>query len=306
MPNATPTIDVPPTASLSAMVTPFDADESIDHDALSHVTDWTINGGIDGLVPCGTTGEFASLTREERRAVIETTVEAADGRVPVIAGAAATTVSDVRERIDDAAAVGADAALITPPYYHAANDPAGNRIFYERVAAESSLPIYLYNIPSCTSGPLAVDTVEALVSNDAIHGIKDTSGDFSAVERLIARTPDSFRILQGYDDHFVGAQVMGAGGGINALAGVFPEAFGSLCEAIDDGDVDRARGIQRRVLSPVFDAALEYGFAPATKVALCERGVLDSATVRPPLVELDESSRAAVAEVVAAALSSLE
>ncbi|MFO7925404.1 4-hydroxy-tetrahydrodipicolinate synthase [Natronomonas sp.] len=306
MSRETTQIDLPPTASLSAMVTPFKADESVDHDALSHVADWTIDRGIDGLVPCGTTGEFASLTREERRSVIETTVEAADGRVPVIAGAAATTVQGACEFVDDAAAVGADGALITPPYYHAANDPAGNRMFYDRVAADSALPIYLYNIPSCTSGPLTPETVETLASNEAVHGIKDTSGDFSTVERFVARTPDSFRVLQGYDDHFVGAQTMGANGGINALAGVFPGAFGSLCEAMDDGDIVRARGIQQQVLSPVFDAALEYGFAPATKVALCERSVLDRATVRPPLVELDESERAAVAEVVQTAVSSLD
>jgi 4-hydroxy-tetrahydrodipicolinate synthase len=168
------------------------------------------------------------------------------------------------------------------------------------------LPIYLYNIPSCTSGPLTPETVEALASDGAIHGIKDTSGDFSAVERFVARTPDSFRVLQGYDDHFVGAQVMGASGGINALAGVFPGAFQSLCGAIDEGDTGRARDIQRDVLSPVFEAALEYGFAPAAKAALCERGVLDRATVRPPLVELDESGRAAVSEVVQTALSCLD
>jgi 4-hydroxy-tetrahydrodipicolinate synthase len=305
MSDATTSIDLPSTASLSAMVTPFDADESVDHDALAHLAAWTIDGGIDGLVPCGTTGEFAGLTREERRAVIETTVETADGRVPVVAGTAATTVPDVLTFVDDAAAVGADGALITPPYFHAANDPAGNRSFFERIAADSALPIYLYNIPSCTSGPLTPETVEALASNDAIRGIKDTSGDFSTIERFVARTPDSFRVLQGYDDHFVGAQVMGASGGINALAGVLPGAFQSLCGAIDDGDIDRARGVQRDVLSPVFEATLEYGFAPAAKAALCERGVLDRATVRPPLVELDESARAAVAEVVQTALSSL-
>jgi 4-hydroxy-tetrahydrodipicolinate synthase len=306
MSDATTPVDLPPTASLSAMVTPFGGDESLDHDALAHLTEWTIGGGIDGLVPCGTTGEFASLTREERRAVVETTVETANGRVPVLAGTAATTVPDALEFVDDAAAAGADGALITPPYFHAANEPAGNRTFFERVAADSALPIYLYNIPSCTSGPLRPETVEALASNDAVHGIKDTSGDFSTVERFVARTPDDFRVMQGYEDHFVGAQAMGADGGVNALAGVFPGAFQSLREAIDDGDTERAREIQRDVLSPVFETALEHGFAPATKAALCERGVLDRATVRPPLVELDESDRAAVAEVTRAALSRLD
>lgn len=306
MSDQTTRVDLPPIASLPAMVTPFDADETVDHDALSNLADWTIEGGVDGLVPCGTTGEFASLTREERQAVIETTVEAADGRVPVIAGAAATTVRRVHEFIDDAKAVGADGALVTPPYYHSANDSAGNRTFFERVAAETALPMYLYNIPSCTSGPITVETVGDLASNDAVHGIKDTSGDFSNIERFIGETPDSFRVFQGYDDHFVGAQVMGSAGGINALAGVFPSALRSLCDALDVGDLARAREIQRRVVSPTFDVCLERGFAPTAKVALTERGIIDHATVRPPLVELDGSDRTAAADAVENAVSHLD
>lgn len=306
MSDPTSEVELPPFASLPAMVTPFDARESVDREAISAIVEWNVDRGVDGVVPCGTTGEFASLAREERRAIIETTVEAADGRVPVIGGAAATTVERAVEFIQDAATVGADGVLVTPPYYHAANDPAGNRTFFERLARETALPIYLYNIPSCTSGPLAVETVAELATNDAIHGIKDTSGEFSTIERFIAETPESFRVLQGYDDHFVGAQVMGAGGGINALAGVFPSAFRTLCEALEDGDIERAREIQRHVVSPVFEVSLEYGFAPTIKAALRERGRIEHATVRPPLVELDESSRLIVADAVESAESHLE
>ncbi|MCQ4334357.1 4-hydroxy-tetrahydrodipicolinate synthase [Natronomonas sp. F2-12] len=299
-------IDLPPVASLPTLVTPFDADETVDHDALSALAEWTIDRGVDGLVPCGTTGEFASLTVAERRAVIETTVEAADGRVPVVAGAGATTAGDVREFIEDAAAVGADAALVPSPYYHAANDPAGNRLFYQRVADGSELPIYLYNIPACTGGPIALETVTELAPHDAIHGIKDTSGDFSAVERFIGETPSSFRVFQGYDDHFVGAWVMGSNGGMNALAGVFPKAFRTLCDALEAGDLGRARAIQRHVLSPVFGACLDHGFAPGAKVALQVRGMIDHATVRPPLVELGGKARTDIADAVEDALAYLE
>lgn len=299
-------IDLPPVASLPALVTPFNAEEAVDHGALSEVVTWTIDRGVDGLVPCGTTGEFASLTAEERQAVVETTVEAADDRVPVIAGTGATTVQGVLELIEDAAAAGADAALIPPPYYHAANDPTGNRIFYERVADGSELPIYLYNIPSCASGPIAVETVSELATREAIHGLKDTSGDFSAIERFIAEAPASFRVLEGYDDHFVGAHAVGSDGGINALAGVFPAACRTLCDALDAGESKRARTIQQRVLSPVFEVCLEYGFAAGAKVALQERGVIQHATVRPPLVELDGSAREAVTDAVERAVAHRE
>jgi 4-hydroxy-tetrahydrodipicolinate synthase len=306
MPDPTTDVDLPPIASQPTLVTPFDADETVDHDALSDLVEWTIDRGVDGLVPCGTTGEFASLADEERRAVIETTVGTADGRVPVVAGAGATTVQDALDRIEDAAAAGADAALVPSPYYHVANDPAGNRTFYERVAARSELPIYLYNIPSRTGGPIAVETVRDLATHDEIHGIKDTSGDFSAVERFMAATPESFRVFQGYDDHFVGTWAMGSNGGMNGLAGVFPGAFRTLCDALDAGDLDRAREIQRHVLSPVFETCLEHGFAAGAKVALQERGILDHATVRPPLVELEGAARDDVVETVEDALAYLE
>ena len=99
---------------------------------------------------------------------------------------------------------------------------------------------------------------------------------------------------------------MGAGGGINALAGVFPSAFRTLCDALEDGDLERARGIQRHVVSPVFEVSLECGFAPTVKAALRERGRIGHATVRPPLVELDDSSRAIVADAVESAASYIE
>ncbi len=299
-------VAIPALGTLPAMITPFDSDEAVDHASISTLVEWMIKHGVDGLVPCGTTGEFASLSREERRSVIETTAGAADGDAPIIAGAAATTVGSTLEHINDAAAAGADAVLITPPYYHAANASTGNLRFFERVADESVLPIYLYNIPMCTSGPIHTETVRKLATNDCVHGIKDTSGDFSVIQRFIAETPDSFHVFQGYDDHFVAAQLLGASGGINALAGVFPEAFEALSDALEVGDTARAKEIQQRIVSPLFELSLEYGFAPTIKTALQSRGLLENATVRPPLIELDDAQRTDVSTAVENACSYLE
>lgn len=299
-------VKLPSIGSLPAMVTPFATDETIDHGAVSDLTDWAIKNGVHGLVPCGTSGEFASLSREERRAVIETTVKTADGRVPVIAGAGATTVNDVLEYIQDAANAGADATLVPPPYYHAANAPAGNRIFFERVSEETTLPVYVYNIPSCTSGPVSVETVTELASKKAILGVKDTSGDFSTIERMISETPKSFDVLQGYDDHFVGAAVMGSNGGINGTAGIFPGAVAELCNALKKENLGRARKIQRYVLSPVFNACFEHGFAAGAKQALVKRGIIDYATVRPPLVGLENEARSDVTNAVEEAVTFLD
>jgi len=301
MPDPTTDVDLPRPATIPALVTPFDTDEAVDHGALADLVTWTVEEGVDGVLPCGTTGEFASLTAEERAAVIETTVEAAGGRVPVIAGAAGTTVAAVHRHAAAAADAGADGVLVPPPYFHAANAPAGNETFFERVADGIELPVYLYNIPSCASGPLAVETVAALADHDAIHGIKDTGGDFSALERFVTRTSAEFRVLQGYDDHFVGAHAMGAAGGINALANVVPDGYRQLCDALAADDRETARHIQRQVLSPLFDVCLDHGFAPAVKAALVARGVLDTATLRPPLVEPDGAARERVADIVAEA-----
>lgn len=306
MSNSPTPIEWPSVATMPAMVTPFNADETVNYNAVSDLVDWTIKNGVHGLVPCGTTGEFASLSRDERQKVIETTVEAADERVPIVAGAGATTVDDVLEFIDDASAAGADAALVPPPYYHAANAPAGNQVFFERVAEATALPVYIYNIPSCTGGPVSVKTVTELAAHEAIHGIKDTSGDFSTIERLISETPESFNVFQGYDDHFLGAAVMGSDGGINGLAGIFPKALRELCEAIVIEDFDRAREIQRHILSPVFEACFGHGFSAGAKLALVERGIIDDATVRPPLVELDGDAKTDVTAAVENAVSTLD
>lgn len=306
MPDPTTDVDVPSPGVMPALVTPFADDESVDHDALAELVEWTIEQGVDGLVPCGTTGEFASMSAAERQAVVETTVETADGRVPVVAGAAGTTVDEVLSHAEAAAEVGADAALVTDPFFHSANAPAGNEEFFRRVADRTPLPLYLYNIPMTTGDRVAVETVAALAAHDAVHGIKDTSGDFSYFEDVLAATPDDFRVLQGFDDHFVGGAAMGSDGGINALANVVPDAFRALCDALDDGDLAEARRLQRDVLSPLFGVCLEHGFAPTTKVTLAVRGVVDATTVRPPLVELDEEGFAAVRETVEEAVWHLE
>lgn len=306
MPDPTTDVDVPSPGVMPALVTPFDADESVDHDALSELVEWTVEQGVDGLVPCGTTGEFASMSPAERQAVVETTVDAADGRVPVVAGTAATTVDEVVHHTEAAAEVGADGALITDPFFHSANAPTGNERFFRRVADRTPLPLYLYNIPMTAGDSVAAETVATLAEHDAVHGIKDTSGDFSYFEEVLAETPDDFRVLQGFDDHFVGGAAMGSDGGINALANVVPDAFRSLCDALDAGDVAQAREIQRDVLSPLFATCLQYGFAPTTKELLAARGVVDATTVRPPLVELDEESQSAVDDVLDDALTRLE
>ncbi|WP_231188002.1 dihydrodipicolinate synthase family protein [Haladaptatus sp. DYF46] len=282
------------------LVTPY-ADGDVDETALAELVRRVDDAGMDGLVPAGTTGEFASLSDEEYETVLETTVDAADGS-PVLAGTADTTVSGTLARIETAADAGADAALIVLPYFHGANDPAGNERFLSEIADDASLPIFLYNIPSCTGQEIAPATVESLARHPKVHGLKDSSGDFNYFLEVADRTPDDFRLLQGFDSYVVPGMLMGSSGGINALSNAIPETFVAARDAVATGDVERAREIGAERIAPLFQQCVDHGFAPATKAALESRGWLETAAVRPPLVELDSAAKDEIASSVQRAL----
>ncbi len=277
-------------------VTPFD-DGSIDESPLVDLLDHLEAGGIDAVFPCGTTGEFPSLTADEQRRVVEATVDHAD--VPVVAGAAATSVADTVAAIDRAAEAGADAAAIVAPYFTTANAPAGNRAFFEAVLDEAALPVLLYNIPQCTGQRIEPETVAAVADRDDVVGIKDSSGDLAYFLSVLRETPDEFLCLQGYDALLVPALRMGADGGVNALSNAVPEVLG---EAFDRADEERGRELQSDAISPLFEACTSHGFAPATKTALAERGVIDAAEVRPPLVAVDDAGTDAIGDALERAL----
>lgn len=304
------------------LVTPFDGAGEIDEAGLEAVVDWTIDGGVDALFPCGTTGEFASLCSEERRRVIEIVVDRADGtETPVVAGAGATNVEETIEYIEEAAAIGADAAVVVPPYFHTANDRAGNEAFFEAVADRAPIPLFLYNIPSCTGRAIDPETVGSLAEREEVIGIKDSSGDFGYLLRLLRETPEPFVVLQGFDNLLYPSLRVGADGGINALANALPGVYRELYDLTASGTVtesgsvptdpavghdaplDRASSIAEAIAA-LFERCAEVGFAPATKAALVASGVLEDDRVRPPLVPADGSERAAIGSLLEDARSS--
>ncbi|GAB7010291.1 dihydrodipicolinate synthase family protein [Halorubrum trueperi] len=289
----------------SPIVTPFDADGDVDTVAIANHIESLVDAGLDGMVPCGTTGEFASLTDAEYRTVVETTVEAVDGRVPVIAGAADTTVPGVLDRLRFADEVGTDAGLVTLPYYHTSTAPDGQRAFFEEVADGASLPVFLYDIPSTVGESIDADVVAAVADRESIVGLKDTSADLAGLDPVLRETPDSFTVFQGIDALLYPSVPLGVDGGINALSQVIPEVFVALGEAIRAGDDDRALALHRRGIAPLFDRCGDHGFAPAAKVAAVHRGFIPTARVRPPLTLPDEDAREAIAADVDAALDVL-
>ena len=278
--------------ALCPTITPF-ADGGVSTAHLETLVEHVIEGGIDGLVPCGTTGEFASLSTAEYRTVVETTIDVADGRVPVMAGTAGTSVEGTLENIAFAVDCGADAALITLPYFHTANDEAGNEAFLTAVADDAALPCYLYNIPSCTGAPISLETASAVAAHDSIVGLKDSGGDFTYFQGLVERTPAEFQVYPGSDSLLAWGLLAGAAGGVCALSNVVPEAFAALVDAVERGDVATAVDLQEAIAG-LFQACVAHGFAPTAKAGLAARGVLPDATVRPPLVELDGAARETV------------
>jgi 4-hydroxy-tetrahydrodipicolinate synthase len=294
-----------PTYPVSApLVTPFTAENEVDTDALASLVEAIEHRGVAGVVPCGTTGEFASLSREEYRRVVETTAETADGWV--VAGVADTSVADVRSRIETASRAGCDAVLLTGPYFHTENASGGTERFLRAAVADSPLPVYLYNLPAYVGTELDSSTVAALADEDLVSGLKDSSGDLDYLLTLARETPDDFELYCGVDSLLVPALVGGATGGINALANVVPEAFDAATAALAAGDVERAVTLSQTAIAPLFEQCATHGFAPATKVAAASRGFLESAAVRPPLVDLGADERKDVADAVEHALAVVE
>jgi 4-hydroxy-tetrahydrodipicolinate synthase len=282
--------------SLVPTVTPF-SNGSVDADAVADLAEFVLGNGADGLIPCGTTGEFASLTDEEYETVVAASVDAADG-APVLPGAAASSVAGTLDRIEVAADCGADAVLVVLPYFHGANDPAGNERFVRAVLEGTALPVVLYNIPSCVGQSIDADLIDAVSDHPDLVGMKDTSGDLTHLTEVIRRTGKDFHLFQGFDSQLAPAVSMGATGGINAVANYLPGLIAETIDAAAADDIERARDLQVNHIGPVFDVSLDHGFAPATKAALVERGVIDDDAVRPPLVELDDGALAAVRSVL--------
>lgn len=273
-------------------------DGAVDVPALRDLVEWLAEAGVDGFVPCGTNGEFASLTDEQRRLVVETVVDAAGDR-PVIAGAADTSVGGTREQVAAVTAAGADAVLLPPPYFHTANDPSGVVDFFDGVVAGTDADVVLYDLPAYTNQRLEPDLVAELAEREQVVAVKDSGGEFGHILDLVEATPDGFDVLVGPSRLLGPAVDAGADGGVNGLANVAPRTLRSCYEAGLAGDAPGAVDRFHEDLGDLAALTGEHGYVPTVKAALAELGAIPSAEVRPPLVELDADARAAVADAVA-------
>jgi 4-hydroxy-tetrahydrodipicolinate synthase len=278
-------------SSIPALVTPF-SDGRVAEDTLGEFVEWQIAEGSNALVPCGTTGEVATLTADEHREVIAHTVQVASGRVPVIAGCGTYSTAASIERIRAAADVGADAALVVVPYYNKPSQ-AGLVAHFTAIADASPLPIVVYNVPSRTVADISVDALATIARHPKIVAVKDATGNLARVSAQRLACGEEFIQLSGNDDMALGFNAMGGVGCISVTANVAPRLCSDFQKATADGRWDEALKLQDR-LYPLH-AALFTDASPApTKYALGKVRPGFPGELRLPLVEASDASKKAV------------
>ena len=275
----------------TALVTPFRAD-GIDWDALASLIESQIDSGIHGLVPCGTTGESATLTSEEHDAVVTFCVERASGRVPILAGTGSNSTSEAVERTRAAREAGADAALVITPYYNRPT-PAGLVDHYRQVAAVG-LPIVVYNVPSRTGTALDADTYEKLASIDGVVATKEASGSFPVTEAVLRA--GKLRVISGEDALTFPLLCLGACGVISVTSNIAPRPMVDLYDYVVESNLSGAREHHRRLLPLMNVLFLESNPGPV-KAALALQGSIEE-ILRAPLVPVQASTREAIAGVL--------
>lgn len=271
-----------------ALVTPF-RDGEVDEEALRALVEHVIEGGVDGLVPCGTTGESVTLSDAEHRRVVAVVVEQARGRVPVIAGAGTVSTHHTIELAQSAREVGADGLLLVCPYYNRPTQ-AGLEAHFRAVLKAVPLPSVLYNIPGRTGVDMTVETLERLADVPSIVGVKEATGNVLRAQQILARCGDRYAVLSGDDALTLPMLSVGATGVISVTANLLPRPTSEVCRAWERGDVARARALHLGLL-PVHEAMFLESNPGPVKMALAKAGRL-APEVRLPLVwPTDETAR---------------
>ena len=265
---------------MAVLVTPLTEEESVDEAAWRKLIRRVIEGGAHAVVALGTAGEFTTLRDEEKRRALALAVDEIAGRVPLIAGTGEPGTRRAVARAQEAAALGADIAMVVPPYYYTC-DQAGVLAHYRTLAKEAGLPIMLYNIPQFTKVPVELDTVVALAQEPGFVGIKDSSGNLGGFQQLIARAQsESFSIITGSDHLLFASLAVGGDGCIGTGLNLAPGWFVQLWDAAHAGRWGEARALQQRIV--IMHGSLGFGEFPAgIKAALALMGIGNGQVAAP-------------------------
>jgi 4-hydroxy-tetrahydrodipicolinate synthase len=283
--------------SITALLTPF-KDGAVDETAFQAFVEWQISEGTQGLVPVGTTGESPTLSHSEHKRVVELCIEAAAGRVPIIAGAGSNSTEEAIHLTQHAASAGADAALIVTPYY---NKPTQGGLYahFKAVHDSADIPIFIYNIPGRSVVDMNVDTMAKLFELPNIVGVKDATGDLARVSLQRWKVGEDFVQLSGEDATALGFNAHGGSGCISVAANVAPALCAQMQEASLAGDYATALSIQDKLMPLHTALFVESNPGPAkygcSLLGKCQEDL------RLPLVSISESTRTLMQEAMAIA-----
>lgn len=281
----------------TALVTPFSDGGAVDEKRLRDVLEYQITGGVRLLVPCGTTGESATMSDEENELVIRTTVEVARGRAKVIAGTGSNSTSVAIARSKTARALGVDAVLSVAPYY---NKPTQEGLYQHfRAIAESvnGLPVVIYNVPGRTSSNITAETTLRLARDvENIVAVKEASGNLTQIMEILRGRPAGFRVISGDDSLTLALIALGADGLISVASNEAPELMSRLNDLALAGNWDDARVLHYRLL-PLLEANFIESSPGPVKAAMAMMGLLEE-NLRLPLVPVQETTRVRLREIL--------
>ncbi len=279
----------------TALVTPF-KNNQLDEEAYRNLIEWQLEQGIDGVVPCGTTGESATLSHEEHKRTISVCVDQVKGRVPVIAGAGSNCTSEAVDLTRYAKEAGADAALLIPPYYNKPT-PDGLLAHFKTIAREVPIPFFIYNVPGRTGLNVLPDTVARIFREvpEAV-GIKEATGNLTQVSSVIEECGPDFTVLSGEDSIVLPLMAVGGHGVISVSSNIVPNMMHSLCKAYMDNDQEKAKKLHLEMAPLCRAMFFETNPIPVkTSLALMKKIELE---LRLPLVPMQEKNQARLKEVL--------
>ncbi|WP_417900513.1 4-hydroxy-tetrahydrodipicolinate synthase [Bacillus haimaensis] len=273
---------------LTAMVTPFDNNGNIDFEKTTLLVNHLIKNGTDALVVAGTTGESPTLSTEEKLALFSHVVEVAAGRIPVIAGTGSNNTRASIDLSNKAEEIGVDAIMLVAPYY---NKPTQEGMYqhFKAIAAETVLPVMLYNVPGRTVANMSVDTTVRLAEIENIVAVKEASGNLDAMTEIIANTPDDFLLYSGDDGLTLPVLSVGGNGVVSVASHVIGNEMQEMIQAFEDGEHAKAAKLHQTLL-PIMKGMFSAPSPTPVKTALQLKG-MDVGGVRLPLVPLSQEER---------------
>lgn len=279
----------------TALVTPFNQDGSVDLGAFETLVGWQIENGINVLVPCGTTGESATISSDERKSLIATAVKVSNGRVPVIAGTGGNDTQKAAALQSIAKEAGADATLVVTPFYNKPNQ-SGLRAHYEAVASAADIPVVLYNVPGRTGCDMSPATINQLSTIEGVIGVKEATADLDRIVPILRDTRKDFLLLSGDDFTALPFVLLGGDGVISVTSNFAPKMMSDMIRFGSDGDINQARELHH-TLHPLFHAMFLESNPVPVKTALEWRKMM-GATFRAPLGSMGEIAKEAMVKVL--------